>query len=220
QKIKRFDSMMNIKCFAMSCNCYIVSDENGKAVVFDPGENGAGIYDYIKREGLELCAVMITHAHFDHIYGLRELVECAKSDGKVVPVYVHTADAFAMTDSQANLSGPLFGMPYRYTGTLKGTFDGDQINVGNMSFLVISTPGHTNGCACYICHKEQCVFAGDVLFEGSIGRTDFPGGDMGKMKKSLERLMDLYDPYVVYPGHGSSTTIGDERNYNPYIAGL
>lgn len=211
---------MNIKCFPMSCNCYVVSDDNGKTAVFDPGERGEEIYAYIKNEGLELCAVFITHAHFDHIYGLSELVEYAKSDGKGIPVYVHAADAFAISNSEANLSAPLFGMPYKYTGTLNAAFDGQEISVGGMKFLVISTPGHTEGSACYICHSEKCVFAGDVLFEGSIGRTDFPGGDMGKMRKSLERLMDLYDPYVVYSGHGNSTTIGDERNYNPYIAGL
>lgn len=211
---------MNIKCFPMSCNCYVVSDENGKTVVFDPGENGGKIYDYIKNEDLDLCAVMITHAHFDHIYGLTTLVECAEADGREVPVYIHSSDAAAMYDSEKNLSAPLFGVPYKYTGTLKAAFDGQEIKIGNMNFLVISAPGHTEGCACYICHGERCIFAGDVLFEGSIGRTDFPGGDMGRMKKSLERLMDLYDHYVVYPGHGNSTTIGDERNYNPYIAGL
>lgn len=211
---------MNIKCFPLGCNCYIVSDKDNNTVIFDPGEKGAEIYAYLKQQNMNLCAVIITHAHFDHIYGLTDLVESARADGKDIPVYIHSSDAAAMYDSEKNLSAPLFRTPYRYTGILKSVFDGDEIKIGGLNFLVLSAPGHTEGCACYISHSEKCVFAGDVLFEGSIGRTDFPGGDMGKMRKSLERLMNLPDSYVVYPGHGNSTTIGDERNYNPYIAGL
>ena len=211
---------MNIKCFPMSCNCYVVSDDDGNCVVFDPCDRAEAIYEYIKNEKMELCAIIITHAHFDHISALNELVMCANQDEKDIPVYINAHDAAAMYNSEKNLSKPLFGSPYVYTGILKTVLDGFSVNVGKMSFLAISAPGHTEGSTCYVCHGARTVFSGDVLFEGSIGRTDFPGGDMTKMRNSLKRIMSIMGNYTVYPGHGPSTTLNEERNNNPYIAGL
>ena len=211
---------MNIKCIALSCNCYIVSDENANAVIFDPCEKGAELYSYLETQNLKLCGVIITHAHFDHIYGLTSLIDEANDNGVDVPVYIHKDDAPAMASESKNLSGPLFGKPYTYTGILNEVTDGDVVTIGNMNFKVMSCPGHTPGSACYIEQSENTMFSGDVLFEGSIGRTDFPGGSMEVMRESLKRLMELCDDMKVYPGHGYSTTIGDERNFNPYIAQL
>ena len=211
---------MNIKCLPLSSNCYIVSDDNGKAVIFDVCERGEEIYNYVKELGLSVEAVIITHGHFDHIYGLDGFVDAAKADGKDVPVYVHSGDAVMLRSREKNLSAPLFRTPYEYTGILNEVADGDAITVGNLTFRILHTPGHTDGCACYIVDEEKTIFSGDVLFEGSIGRTDFPGGSMTTMRKSLEKLMEFDDAYRVYPGHGGSTTIGEERNFNPYIAGL
>ena len=211
---------MNIKTLPLSSNCHIVSDENGKTVVFDVCERGDEIYAYIKNQGLDVCAVIITHGHFDHIYGLDGFMNAAKDDGKDIPVYVHSGDALMLRSREKNLSAPLFRTPYEYTGTLNEVKDGDVINVGSLSFRVLHTPGHTDGCACYIEDSEKTIFSGDVLFEGSIGRTDFPGGSMGTMRESLKKLMEFDNSYRVYPGHGGSTTIGDERNFNPFIAQL
>ena len=211
---------MNIKTLLLSSNCYIVSDENGKTVVFDVCERGEEIYNYIKDLGFSVEAVIITHGHFDHIYGLDGFIDAAKVDGKDIPVYVHSGDAAMLRSREKNLSAPLFRTPYEYTGTLNEASDGDVITVGNLSFRVLHTPGHTDGCACYIADDEKTIFSGDVLFEGSIGRTDFPGGSMTTMRESLKKLMEFDDSYRVYPGHGGSTTIGDERNFNPFIAGL
>ncbi len=211
---------MNIKCLPLSCNLYIVSDDNNNTVIFDPCERGSEVYAYLNEQGLNLSAVIITHAHFDHIYGLTDLTDAAKNDGKDIPVYIHTGDADAMSSEQKNLSAPLFRTPYGYTGILNEVSDGDVVTVGEMTFRVLSTPGHTEGSACYINDGEKVIFAGDVLFDGSIGRTDFPGGDMGKMRESLSKLMEFDDSYRVYSGHGGSTTIGNERNWNPFIAQL
>ncbi len=211
---------MNIRCFPLSCNCYVVSDEKGNAVIFDPCQHGRELYSYVETQSLKLCAVIITHAHFDHIYGLSDLADEAGQNGISIPVYIHSDDAPAMASEEKNLSAPLFRTPYRYTGTLIKVRDGDRIKVGTLTFDVMSCPGHTEGSACYIEHNEKLIFSGDVLFEGSIGRTDFPGGDMSKMRQSLNKLMSLDDCYRVYSGHGSSTTIGDERSFNPYIASL
>jgi glyoxylase-like metal-dependent hydrolase (beta-lactamase superfamily II) len=202
-------------------NCYLIADEHTKnAVLFDAPADGRKIIDYLNKNELKLKLILLTHAHFDHIYGLDDLVKSAKDDGKDIPVYIHSCDAAAMYDSEKNLSAPLFRTPYRYTGSLKAVFDGHTITVGSMNFLVIHTPGHTEGSACYICHADNVVFSGDVLFDGSIGRTDFPGGDMGKMKESLKKLMAVNKWYTVYPGHGGTTTIEQEMNFNPYIAGI
>lgn len=211
---------MNIKTLPLSSNCYIVSDDNGKAVVFDVCERGEEIYNYIKELGLSAEAVIITHGHFDHIYGLSDFTCCAEADGKKIPVYVHSGDAPMMRSREKNLSALLFRTSYEYTGTLYELSDGDTVTVGNLVFRVLHTPGHTDGCACYINDDEKIIFAGDVLFEGSIGRTDFPGGDMTKMRQSLLKLMEFDDSYRVYSGHGGSTTIGEERNFNPFIANL
>ena len=211
---------MNIKTLPLSSNCYIVSDDDGKTAVFDVCERGKEIYGYVKELGLDVVCVIITHGHFDHIYGLGDFVKSAEDDGKEIPVYVHSGDVPMMRSREKNLSAPLFRTPYEYTGILNEVSDGDVINVGKMNFRVLHTPGHTDGCACYIEDNEKTMFSGDVLFEGSIGRTDFPGGDMGTMKKSLIKLMEFEDCFRVYPGHGSSTTIGDERNFNPFVAQL
>ncbi len=197
-----------------------MSDDKGNTVVFDPCERGEEIYAYLKEQSLNLSAVIITHAHFDHIYGLTDLINASKNDGKDVPVYIHSCDAPAMMSEQKNLSAPLFRTPYEYTGILNELSDGDVVTVGEMTFRVLHTPGHTEGSACYVNSEEKVIFAGDVLFEGSIGRTDFPGGDITKMRQSLSKLMELDDSYRVYSGHGESTTIGDERNWNPFIAGM
>ena len=211
---------MKIRQFPLSCNCYIVSDDDGKTVVFDPCESGEEIYLYLKDQKLDLVAVIITHGHFDHIYGLSDLVNTANDDGKEFPVYIHSGDESKMRSREGNLSAPLFRTPYKYTGTLNEVEDGDVIKVGKLSFRVLHTPGHTSGSACFVVDEEKTIFAGDVLFEGSIGRTDFPGGDMTKMRASLTKLMEFGDDFKVYSGHGSSTTIGQERNFNPFIAQL
>ena len=211
---------MNIRCFPLSCNCYVVSDDDGNAVIIDPCEHGRELYSYVETQNLKLCAVIITHAHFDHIYGLTHLIDEARENGYSIPVHIHTGDAPAMSDSDKNLSAPLFRKPYTYTGTLNELRDGDTVSVGTMTFKVMSCPGHTPGSALYIEESQKTIFAGDVIFDGSIGRTDFPGGDMGEMRKSLEKIMELDDDYKIYSGHGGSTTVGDERNFNPYIANL
>ena len=211
---------MNIKNLPLSSNCYIVSDDNGKAVVFDVCERGEEIYNYTKELVLSVEAVIITHGHFDHIYGLDGFIDAAMADGKDIPVYVHSGDALMLRSREKNLSAPLFRTPYEYTGTLCEVKDGDTVSVGNLMFRVLHTPGHTDGCACYIADSEKTIFSGDVLFEGSIGRCDFPGGSMTTMRESLKKLMEFDDSYRVYPGHGPSTTIGEERNFNPFIAQL
>lgn len=212
---------MNIKTFCMgvcATNCYIADDGCGSCAVFDPCDMGENIYRYTKSQNLKICAVIITHAHFDHIYGLTDLIKAAKSDGIDIPVYVSECDAAAMSDTSANLSETLFMSPYAYDGQLSLLKDGDTVKVGRLSFEVMRTPGHTPGSSCFIEQNERVIFTGDTLFENSCGRTDFDGGNPSDMKKSLAALAALSGNYEIYPGHGRKTTLDDERANNPYIS--
>lgn len=207
---------MTIKKFEDLCNCYVVSDDNGNTAVFDPCIRSDKLSHYIKQNNLQLCCVVLTHAHFDHICGLTRLL--SESGSKDIPVYVGADDAEAVADESKNLSAPLFGEPYKYTGILNILADGDAVNVGSLTFKALSCPGHTPGCICLIENNEGVIFSGDVLFEGSVGRTDFPGGSMEKMVSSLKKLMEYDNKFLVYSGHGESTTVGDEKLFNPFVA--
>lgn len=193
----------------LGTNCYIVTDNNRHAAVIDPGDEAARILDMLKKHGAVLKAVLLTHAHFDHMGALAALVQESGT-----PVYVHRDDLSAMTDGVKNLSA-VFGMPLRTVATATPLTDGDTVTVGDMTFTVLHTPGHTPGSCCY--RLDDVLFSGDTLFCESIGRTDFPGGDIHAMKASLARLLTLQGDITVYPGHDAPTTIAHEQQYNPYI---
>ena len=195
-------------------NCFIVTDDENNACIFDIPDNGEGLWDYLESSGVTPKAVVITHAHIDHIYGLNDFMERAKECGSDVVVYIHEEDAPAMTDPVRNLSKMIVREEFEYTGTLKTVVDGDEIRVGEMCFKVISTPGHTPGSACYYLENENQLFSGDTLFSLSIGRVDFPGGNPEDMRKSLQKLFELPGDCKVHPGHYGDTTIARERTEN------
>jgi len=193
----------------LGTNCYIVWDQNGIAAVIDPGDEASRIMKTLDENGLVCKAVLLTHAHFDHMGALDELV---KASGATV--YCHREEQRALTDGGVNLSS-VFGMfipPVREAHLLD---EGDTVAVGEMTFTVLHTPGHTKGSCCY--RLENTLFSGDTLFCESIGRTDFPGGSVYDMRGSLARLLALDGIECVYPGHDEPTTIEHERQYNPYV---
>ena len=192
----------------LAANCYIVWDDDRHAVVIDPGAEGERIRRFTDSESLTIDAVLLTHAHFDHMGGIAALASDA-------PVYCHTDEIAALSDGKRNLSA-WFGTPLAPVANAVSVSDAQEITVGALHFRVMHTPGHTPGCVCYAI--DEMLFAGDTLFCESIGRTDFPGGSLSVMQESLRRLMTLDDAVQVYPGHGEPTTIGHERRYNPYIA--
>lgn len=198
----------------MGANCYLVYDPAAKkGVIIDPGYPDERIVDKIADEGLTITHILLTHGHFDHIGGLKQMREAAKA-----PVAIHQEDAAMVTSPAANLSGN-FGGGFSFDAAEVLLGDGDTIAVSEaLTFSVITTPGHTPGGVCFI--SGDTMFSGDTLFSGSIGRTDFPGGDYGQMAASLKRLMTYPDEMVVYPGHGPATTIGRERAANPFIGQL
>ena len=195
--------MLNMKHLALGAyqtNCYLVWEENSPTcVVIDPGYEPDTILDEAKKLGKEITAVLLTHSHFDHVGGVREL---AAETG--CPVYLHEAELSMPPQMTA---GPLF-----YTNTYG---EGDFVEAAGLSFKVLHTPGHTPGSVCLLC--ENAMFSGDTLFWGSCGRTDLPGGSWATIRKSLLRLADLSGDYDVYPGHGDATTLSFERKMNPYM---
>ena len=197
----------------VAANCYLLSDEGGKGIVIDPGGDAPAILDKIRKEHITVEAILNTHGHSDHI-----AANDALRDATGAPLYIHAADEHMLTDPRANLSlfmgGNVVSRPAEHH--LK---EGDILCVGAMAFKVLHTPGHSPGGVCFA--GEGVLFSGDTLFADSIGRTDFPGGSLPQLIGVIkEKLMALPDDTVVYAGHGPSTTIGRERQYNPYLNGF
>ena len=187
-------------------NCYLVCDEQAKVcAVVDPGDEAERIIDAVERSGCEVRYVLLTHGHYDHFTGLTGLLK--KYD---VPVYIHPADAEEGRNNPWSLKFPrLDDAHQRWYG------EGDILTLGSLIIHVLSTPGHSKGSVCLV--VEDAILAGDTLFYGSCGRTDFPGGDYKEMLLSLARLARLEGDYRVYPGHDRPTDLERERRMNPYM---
>ena len=199
----------------MQTNCYILGcPESGKATVIDPSWDGSVIADYLKEGGLELESILLTHAHFDHVGGVGEL----KSLYPDVPIYIHP-DGVAMLGA-ADAQAKMFGMPFPAPPPAadKMLAAGDRLAVGELTLDVLYTPGHAPGHVSFHLASHAVIFSGDVLFYGSIGRTDLPGADHATLIDVIEReLMTLPDETQVLSGHGPVTTIGRERATNPFL---
>ncbi|WP_040211505.1 MBL fold metallo-hydrolase [Clostridium polynesiense] len=188
-----------------AANCYIITDENTKdALVIDPGGDEDDIIDYINEKGLKVQAVLVTHGHFDHVGAVRVLAE--KYD---VKIYINEKDHRLM-EKGAGAFGDISGSDIIYIG------DNEVIKFGSIEIKAIETPGHSPGSMSYLVKDD--LFTGDALFQMSIGRTDLEGGDFDTLISSIvEKLIILGDHINVHPGHGMSSTIQQERLYNPYL---
>lgn len=209
----------NMKVIAMpvgelAANCYIVYCENTrKAAVIDPGADGQRILNRIQHEGLNVEHILLTHGHFDHIGAVKFL------KGQLgAAVAIHYGDAQALTDASRNLSAFMGGHLVQVPPDVL-LEEGDIIAVGDVRMEVLHTPGHSEGSACFVVNSPvKAVFTGDTLFQGAIGRSDFPGGSYGQLISSIrDKLLVLDDDYTIYPGHGLKSTIGTERTANPFI---
>lgn len=186
-------------------NCYIVKDTaTGKGCVIDPGDEADRVIAAVKESGMELTAIFLTHGHYDHTGAVAGLTAAFPD----VPVYLHDAD-YDLGLAKRGAAMPDVGRRTHSFG------EGDVLKVGELTFEVLHTPGHTPGSVTLKC--ENVLFTGDTLFAGSMGRTDFPGGSDEAIFTSLKRLAQLPGDYQVCPGHESFSTLEAERQYNYYM---
>ena len=198
---------------ALQCNCSIFGDEQtGTAMVIDPGDDIADIQAILAKHSLTVSSIVITHAHIDHIGGAQKLKAATGA-----PVYMNKNDKslYDHLDVQAGWLG--VPTPAK-TDIDVDARDGDTLKLGEADFHVLHTPGHTQGSICLLIPLENKLIAGDTLFRESIGRTDLPGGDHRQLLRSIEtKLLPLAEETVVVPGHGRLTTIGHEKDRNPFL---
>lgn len=197
----------------LETNAYLVVDEGTRqALLIDPGLESEDMYNIIRAEGLELCAIVNTHGHFDHVCG--NAFFKAKTGA---PVLIHGEDVAMMRQAAQQALTFGFQVPTPPPPDRLLT-EGDEVVVGEIRMQVLHTPGHTPGGICL--YGEGFAFVGDTLFAGSIGRTDLVGGSMEVLLASIRnKLLSLSDETVAYPGHGPVTTIGEERVHNPFLTG-
>lgn len=202
-------------------NCYFLYREGGgECIVVDPADQGRNIYNNLRKNGFRVAGILLTHGHFDHIWGLDALrdavnAEALSDEREPVKVYAGENERELLRNTVLNVSAR--------AGRVCSTFadeyvkDGQELTIAGMSCRVIATPGHTVGGCCYYFEEAGILAAGDTLFAGSVGRTDLPTGSMGTLVRSIrDKLFVLPDDTRVYPGHGDRTTIRQEKEYNPF----
>lgn len=202
-------------------NCYFLYRDGEKdAIVVDPADQGVSIYSALQRNGFRVAGILLTHGHFDHIWGLDALRDAtnaaAESDGlEAVKAYASEDEREVLKSPHLNVSDQV-GRP---CSTYADVYvkDGQEITIAGITCKAIATPGHTAGGCCYYFEEAGFLVSGDTLFAESVGRTDFPTGSMGTLVRSIkDKLFVLPEETKVYPGHGDATTIGHEKKYNPF----
>ena len=197
-------------------NCSIVWDDDARCAVVDPGYIDAernDIVALIERKNLKPVCILLTHAHFDHIYGAVDFAGTYN-----VPIYMSAKEQYTLEHTNPYVCG-LYGLSLpEAPETFTPVNDGDVIEAGRLRFEVLETPGHSAGGVCYLERNEGILFSGDTIFAGAIGRTDHPGGDYDQMMKGIwEKIMCLDGNTAIYPGHGPATDVATERMTNPFL---
>ena len=193
-------------------NCHVITSGD-ECWVVDCGYSPEPLIEYLKNENLQPTSILLTHCHADHIAGLDELRGAIGE----VPIYCHPIEKSWNTDPTLNLSG-FAGMPITVCAPDMELQDGDSLTLGNSTWRVVHTPGHSPGSVCLINDEAKQAIVGDTLFAGSIGRHDFPTSNVEDLRHTIAHvLMQLPDDVHIYPGHGPASTIGQERATNPFV---
>lgn len=197
----------------LQCNCSVIGDETShEAMVIDPGDDVQEVLDLVRKHNLRVKQIVITHAHIDHVGGAMKLRTATGA-----PILLNQNDyaLLKMLDAQA----AWIGMPSPGRVDIdRSVTTGESVSAGSLTADILHTPGHTEGSICLYFAADKKLIAGDTLFAGSIGRTDLPGGSMQKILHSLhDTVLALPDETLVVPGHGPLTTIGEERETNPFL---
>jgi hydroxyacylglutathione hydrolase len=210
---------MDVRAFTVGPvaeNCYIARrDGDDRGVIVDPGEEADRILRAVDELGLGIDAILLTHTHFDHVGAVAPVARATEA-----PVYCPEIEVPVLADITSFVPWPGFG-PYESYDADETVGGGESLELAGMRFDVIFTPGHSPGHVTYSVADERALFAGDVLFRGSVGRTDLPGGDWPTLLESIRALVDGFpEETTVYPGHMGMTTLGAERATNPFLAEL
>lgn len=212
----------NVRMYSLGpvqTNCYIVSNDEKKCLIFDPGEEAGRLIKEIKKAGLTPVAVFLTHAHFDHIGAVDAICEEFK-----IPHYIHEKEVDWLADPLKNGSGKYFELPNYIVKLPKPEHiikSEQSFDIEGFKFKAVFTPGHSPGSITYIFEEGGFAIVGDTLFENSIGRTDLLGGSMEVLLKSIhEKILILSEDTIIYPGHGSYTTPEQEMARNPFLNGF
>jgi glyoxylase-like metal-dependent hydrolase (beta-lactamase superfamily II) len=210
---------MDVRCFTVGQvaeNCYLFRrDGSERALIVDPGEEAERILGAVDELGVTVEAILLTHTHFDHIGAVAPV---AKATG--APVYCPELEVPVLADIMSFVPWPGFG-PYESYDADETVAGGERLSLAGLEIDVVFTPGHSPGHVTYAVADEEALFSGDVLFRGSVGRVDLPGGDGPTLLESIRGLLDRFpDETVVYPGHMGVTTLGAERATNPYLTAL
>ena len=198
---------------ALGANCYVIETGEGRCIAVDIGGDSERFLSFLKSKNLTLAKILLTHGHFDHIGGVEAVRKATGAE-----VFVHADDAKMLQSEADSLYTYIQLGKFNPVSEYIAVEEGFCITEGDCIIRLISTPGHSAGSVCYVC--GNAMFTGDTLFCGSIGRTDFPGSSTADMKNSLEKLYRINEDCLLFPGHGESSTLDNEKRTNPYMRGI
>jgi hydroxyacylglutathione hydrolase len=201
----------------LQTNCYIVENENKSCLIFDPGSEGKKLINWLNKRELKPAAILLTHAHFDHIGAVDQVRNQFQ-----IPVYLHEEEEMWLGDPKLNGSKFFISQQPLVVNAADHLLKREELfKINDFEFYIYETPGHSPGSVSFYFEKDGFVVSGDALFKDSIGRTDLPGGNQSTLMKSIhEKLLFLPEETKVLPGHGPVTTIGEEMDSNPYLNGF